>query len=165
MNTKDEILAQLRARRPFREIRTEVNLISKLYEAGGQYLDELGADLQGKRIEISKLEEGKSALEAQVEVLRIEIESRKEENRKLEQENARLKNEVSDRTTDLNSVQAETDRFREQGFTSEIMQKLELLLERGGPTLLEQVESVEKYHKAMKEYSVLNPVMLMVMEK
>jgi DNA repair exonuclease SbcCD ATPase subunit len=130
--------------------------VSKLYEAGGQYLDELEAELEGKRQEISKIEKKKLDLEEQAESLRVETDSRNEENQKLKKENARLQNDVSEKTAHLKGVQTEIDRFREKGFKSELMQKLELLLERGGPLLLKQIEDAEKHLKAMNEFSVLN---------
>jgi hypothetical protein len=155
LNTKDEILAQLRARRPFREIRTEVHSISKLYEAGGQYLDELEVDLETKGEENLKLEEERYCLEAQVENLRVEVEGRREENQKLEQETGRLSDEISEKAIELNSLQETIDGFQERGFTPEIMNKLESMVDRGGDTLLKQVESVDKYHEAMKGFSCI----------
>lgn len=153
LNTKDEILAQLRARRPFKEIRTEVHSISKLYEAGGQYLDELEVDLETRREENLKLEEERSCLEAQVENLRVEVEGRSEENQKLEQETGRLSDEISEKAMELDNLQERIDGFQERGFTPEIMNKLESMVDRGGDTLLKQVESVDKYHEAMKNFS------------
>lgn len=152
MNTEDEILAQLRARRPFREIRKEVHSISKLYEAGGQYLDELEVDLETKREENLKLEEERSCLEAQVENLRVEVEGRREENQKLEQETGRLSDEISGKTTELNSLHERIDGFQERGFTPEIMNKLESMVDRGGDSLLKQVENVDRYQETMKKH-------------
>ena len=68
-------------------------------------MDELEEGLQGRQVEIAKIEEERSILETQAEALRLDAEGCKEQNRKLEQENVRLIKEVSERTPYLNGVQ------------------------------------------------------------
>ena len=119
-------------------------------------MDELQVDVENKRAEKSKLEEERADLEVQVQDLRAEAESRSDEIQKLDQESARKKNDLSEKAAELSFMQTEIDRFREQGFSSDIMQKLKSFLERGGPKLLEQVEDVEKYQNAARARDIAN---------
>jgi hypothetical protein len=153
LNTKEEILAKLRANEPFRKIRTEVSSISKLYEVAGQYLDEIDKDLRDKRLDISKLKEEETNLETEVGTLRSDIESLSEEKRQLEQDKTRLSGELSENKVKLETLQEKMGEFRVQGFTLEIIKKLEPMVERGATMLLKQVENVENYNEAVKDFA------------
>lgn len=155
MNTKDEILKKLRAGEPFEKIRTGAHSISKLYEVAKVYLDEIEADLEAKRVEKSNLEDERSNLEAEVVALRSQVQRLNEEKRQLQQDKTKLNSELSEITAKLDSMKKSIDRFRAQGFTSEVMVKLEPMVGKGAAALLEQVESVEKYHAAMKDFAYL----------
>ena len=155
MNTSEEILRKLRAGEPFGKIRTEVHSVSKLYEVGGQFLDEQQTRLENTRLQIRGAEEERDCLEAQVESLRHELENSRQENQELEQENLRLNSELSEKTVKLNSLQERVDEFRAQGFTGEIMDRLEPMVKRGGEKLLIQVQNVEKYGQTLRNYLCL----------
>lgn len=155
MNSRDEILAKLRANEPFAKIRTETHSASKLYEVTGQFLDEQQTRLENTGLQIRQAEEMRDGLEVQVESLRRQVENYRQENQKSEQENLRLNGELSEKTAKLNSLEERTDRFLAQGFTPEIMDKLEPMLNRGGEKLLMRVQNVEKYHQTLKDYTCL----------
>jgi hypothetical protein len=155
LNTSEEILAKLRANEPFGKIRTEVHSVSKLYTITGQFLDEQQTRLENTRQQSHQAEEERDDLVAQLESLRRESENRRQENQELEQENLRLNDEVSEKTVKLNSLQERTDRLQVQGFTPEIMDKLEPMIERGGEKLLMQVQNVGKYRQTLKDYLCL----------
>ena len=90
MNTREELLAKLRANEPFSKIRTEVRSISKLYDVTGQFLDERQTQLENLRMQICQAEEERDVLEAQVESLRRELEKSRQEKQELERENSGL---------------------------------------------------------------------------
>jgi predicted nucleic acid-binding Zn-ribbon protein len=155
LNTEEEIWTKLRANEPFGKIRTEVHSVSKLYKVAGQYLDEQQTELENIRLQKRQAEEERDRLKAQVTSLRHEIENGRREKQDLQQEISRLNDEVSEKTAKLNSLEERVDRFRAQGFTSEIMGKLEPMIERGGEKLLVQVQNVEKYHQTLKDHACL----------
>jgi len=150
MNTKEEILAKLRAGEDFGKIRTEMHSISKLYEAARQYLDELQARLESIQAEINRGKEENANLEAQIASLGCESESLREKNQRLEQENARLNRELSEKSAKLSSLEERIGEFRAQGFTPEIMRKLEPKIAKGGDLLL-MAETAEKRDQVKKD--------------
>lgn len=151
MNTREEILAKLRANEPFSQIRAEVRSVSKLYEITGQFLDEVQKRLENTRLQTCQAETERDSLRAQVESLRHESESCRQENQELKQENTRLKSELSEEKTELNSLEEREKEFEARGFSAEIMDKLKPMIERGGEKLLKQVQNVEEYRQTLKD--------------
>jgi hypothetical protein len=155
LNIKDEILNELRSGRPFAEVRTRARSKSQLYEALRQFSDEVEVSLEERREKLREAEEERLNLEEVAEALKSEVESTREERRELQEDKTRLGSELSENAARLASLEERAERFRAQGFTSEILGKLEPMIATGGDALLKQVESVEKYHEAMKDFACL----------
>jgi hypothetical protein len=155
LSIRDEILDELRSGRPFAEVRTSARSKSQLYEAIRQYLDETEVSLEDQQEKLIGAKEERSEVEAEVEARRSEVESLREEKQNLEEDKISLGSELSKKTAKLATLEEKAEEFRTQGFTLEVMKKLEPLIARGGDSLLRQVETVGKCTELEKDLTGL----------
>lgn len=144
LNNSEKIRAMLRAHEPFAKIRTKVSSVSKLYEVAGQHLDELGAELENKRLAVSQFEKKELDLETTVTNLEAEAEELEENLRKLREERDDLRVEVQSAREEVDALNADIEGLEKTGYTGAVLATLKNSWVKNGDEALEVLCCFEK---------------------
>jgi predicted nucleic acid-binding Zn-ribbon protein len=118
-------------------------------------LDELEADVENRRAEISKFQREKTDLEAQVQGLKVEASTLSDETDALQAEKQQLTLNVKRLEERKSRLQNEITGLQEQGYAPDLLAKIKSVEPRSGPQLWSDLKLASQRHQLKAETQAL----------
>jgi chromosome segregation ATPase len=163
MTKTDQILNELRAGKPLKQIQGKYNSKAQLYEALGIYISEADLKIQKRQNQLSSLnseivgiQQKLNLFNTQASQLKKEIDDAEKVKVQMGQEIARLEGELEEKKCELNQINTNLSELAKIGVTPEIVTRIKGMELEFGEDLLERVKTVVDYMSIHKVVENLN---------
>jgi chromosome segregation ATPase len=155
LKISDQALEELRAGRSLQEIRTKFRSSSQVYEGLRTFLEQSDKLVVERKAAIVETAEQLSEKQAELENAEAEVQELKGEVETLRQEKEELHSEITGMRNERDSLKNTIEAMQSQGYTEDIVQKINSIEPRSGAELWSNLRTVSQCQKAAKETAAL----------